>query len=117
VAFLFFLRPAKKGRDMPRLTLYLPAMLVGVLVAGGVAWAAAVLVASKETNTAFPDTAFAGKNGKIAYQDRYGVIYTINPDGSGKTKVTDICVAPTAGGYSPTGKKITYEDCEGKPRH
>ena len=40
---------------------------------------------------------------------------TINPNGSGKTKVTNSCLSHFLGDYSPTGKKISYTDCEGTP--
>ena len=40
-------------------------------------------------------------------------IHTINPNGSGKTKVTEPCSYPSLADYSPTGKKITYTSCEG----
>jgi Tol biopolymer transport system component len=45
---------------------------------------------------------FPGKNGKSAYVG--GVIYTINPGGGGKTKVTD----GDQPSYSPNGKRIAY---------
>ena len=52
------------------------------------------------------EATFPGKNGRIAYNGN-GVIYTVHPDGSGKTKVTN-----TPAGYpidySPDGKKIAY---------
>ena len=46
-----------------------------------------------------------------------GVIYTINPDGSGKTKVTNTYVSGDPIDYSPDGKKIVYytgNDIHGK---
>ncbi len=54
------------------------------------------------------EATFPGKNGRIAYERNFSVLYTINPNGSGKTKVTNINVSPSLGDYSPTGKKITY---------
>jgi hypothetical protein len=66
-----------------RTRLYLPALIV----------VAAVLAVSREAT-------FPGKNGKIAYERNYVVIYTINPDGSGKTKVTNTRVSPYLGDYS-----------------
>jgi tricorn protease-like protein len=101
VAFLFLHPAREKGSAMSRRTrVYLPALLI---VAAGVlmACAAAVLAVSREAGAAFP-----GRNGRIAYsriawQD---VIYTINPRGGGKAKVT----AGYQPSYSPDGKKIAY---------
>ena len=86
-------------------TPYLPVLIVaGVLLA----CAAAVLALSEEEAQA----AFPGKNGKIAYVGG-GVIYTINPDGSAKRRVTDTRVGGYPIGYSPDGKRITYTSYEG----
>jgi TolB protein len=86
--------------------LYLPALIVAVVL---MACAVVVLVVSEKAEATFP-----GKNGKIAYQDWFSlVIYTINLNGSGKTKVTEPCVYPSLPDYSPTGQKITYTSCEG----
>jgi TolB protein len=91
-----------------RTRLHLPALLVGAAVL--VACAAVVLAAPREAEATFP-----GKNGRIAYQDWFSlVIYTINPNGSGKHEVTESCVYPSLADYSPTGKKITYTSCEGR---
>jgi hypothetical protein len=59
------------------------------------------------------EATFPGKNGRIAYERNYFVIYTINPNGSGKTKVTNTGVSPSLGDYSSDGKKITYTDYRG----
>jgi len=84
--------------------LYLPALIVAaVLMACGVV----VLVVSEKAEATFP-----GKNGKIAYNGN-GVIYTIHPDGSAKTKVTNTYVSGDPIDYSPDGKKITYTSYEG----
>ena len=76
---------------------------------GGVAL---LLRPAKEGEATFP-----GKNGRIAY-DAYALgrgspsqIFTINPGGGGKTKVTN----PRVGGdeepsYWPNGKRIAYPD-------
>ena len=92
-------------------TLYLPALIVaGVLVA----CAAALLALSEEAEATFP-----GKNGRIAYSGFGGGtdtgIYTINPDGSGKTRIP----APRVSGeaepsYSPDGKRIVYLGYDGQ---
>ena len=95
---------------MARRTVLLPPLMVAVLL---LACAAVLLLAvPKEAEATFP-----GQNGKIAYHNADTTIYTVNPNGSGKTKVTEPCNYPSLPDYSPTGKKITYEDCEGKPRH
>ena len=73
----------------------------GTLVAVGlVLLIMLVVVEARPAEATFP-----GKDGRIAY-DANGVIYTVHPDGSGKTRVTN----PTTGSpdYSPNGKKITY---------
>jgi hypothetical protein len=64
---------------MARRTLHLPAVLVAVAVLAG-ACVVALLAVSGEAEAILP-----GKNGRIAYVGG-GVIYTINPDGSGKLK-------------------------------
>ena len=71
------------------------------------ACAAVVLALSEKAEATFP-----GKNGRIAYAlvgSRGGGIYTINPNGSGRTKVTR-GIAPS---YSPDGKKLVYADWDG----
>jgi len=59
------------------------------------------------------EATFPGKNGRIAYQGYDGndlEIYTINPDGSGKTKVTRDGDEPS---FSPNGKRIAYSSWDG----
>src|ERR671920_2241822 len=101
--------PFREGKIqmMRRRTLYLPALLGTIAAAVLVACAVALLAVSGEANAAFP-----GENGSIAYNSQ-GVIYTINPDGSGKSKVTDTRVSGYPIDYSPDGKKITYTSYEG----
>jgi len=92
---------------LTRRTLYLPALIVAAAL---MACAVVVLVVSEKAEATFP-----GKNGRIAYAsyDRPfpkgdSEIYTINPDGSGKTQLTNNDrddIDPT---YSPGGKKIVY---------
>jgi hypothetical protein len=74
-----------------RRTFYLP-MMIAVAVACAVALLA---VSQKKAEAAFP-----GKNGRIAYQGSDRVIYTIYPDGGGKTKVTE-GYTPSSCPYSP----------------
>jgi Tol biopolymer transport system component len=97
-----------KGRGMARgRTPYLPALLVAAVLVACAAAIATLLAVSKEAEATFP-----GKNGRIAYQDSF-VIYTINPDGSAKRRVTDTHSGGDPIGYSPDGKRITYTDYEG----
>ena len=88
-------------------TLHLPALLGTLAAAVVMVCAVALLAVSGEAEAASPS-----KNGRIAYNN-YGVIYTIHPDGSGKTKVTDTRVSGDPIDYSPDGKKITYMSYEG----
>ena len=82
-----------EGRGMARgRTLYMPALLVAAVL---VACAVVLLAVSEEAGASFP-----GKNGRIAYESN-GVIYTINPDGSGKAKVTGTSTAGYSVDYSP----------------
>jgi TolB protein len=90
-----------------RRTLHLPALLGTLAAAVLVACALALLAVSGEAGASFP-----GKNGRIAYNSG-GVIYTINSDGSAKTKVTNTHVSGYPIDYSPSGKKITYTSYEG----
>ena len=107
-ALLLCSAPRKKGRGMTtRRTLHLPALLGTLAAAVLVACAVALLAVSREADATFP-----GKNGRIAYETG-GVIYTINTDGSGKTKVTNTRVSGYSIDYSPDGKKITYTSYEG----
>lgn len=101
--------PFREGKIqmMRRRTLYLPALLGTIAAAVLVACAVVLLAVSGEANAAFP-----GENSRIAYNSQ-GVIYTINPDGSGKSKVTDTRVSGYPIDYSPDGKKITYTSHEG----
>jgi Tol biopolymer transport system component len=88
-------------------TPYLPALIVAAVLVACAAAVATLLAVSKEAEATFP-----GKNGRIAYVGG-GVIYTINPDGSAKRRVTDTRVGGYPIGYSPDGKRITYTSYEG----
>ena len=90
-----------------RRTLHLAALPGTLAAAVLVACAVAPLAVSGEADAAFP-----GKNGRIAYNSG-GVIYTIDPDGSAKTKVTNTRVSGYPIDYSPSGKTITYTSYEG----
>jgi Tol biopolymer transport system component len=92
--------------------LYLPALIVAAVL---MACAVVVLVLSENAEATFP-----GKNGRIAYAsyDRPfpkgdSEIYTINPDGSGKTQLTNNDTDDIDPAYSPDGKKIVYAGQDG----
>jgi dipeptidyl aminopeptidase/acylaminoacyl peptidase len=94
--------PDEEGENhMARRTVYLPVMIA---VAAAVACLGALLAVSQKAEAAFP-----GKNGRIAYQGSDHVIYTINPDGGGKTKVTE----GSDPSFSADGKKIAYTGWDG----
>src|SRR5215213_3717442 len=94
-----------KGRDLMRRMFYIPALIVAAVL---LACVATLLALSEKAEATFP-----GKNGRIAYESN-GVIYTINPDGSGKTKVTGTSTAGYSVDYSPNGKRIAASDGNGK---
>jgi hypothetical protein len=82
------------------------AAVVGLLAAVGLL--VLMVVEAQPAEAIFP-----GKNGKIAYvtltAPRGEEIYTINPDGSGKFRVTNTKnTDEERPGYSPDGKKIAY---------
>src|SRR5215203_6002755 len=103
-ALLFRSAPRTKGRGMRRWTLYLPALIVAAVL---MACAVALLAVSEKAEATFP-----GKNGRIAYWSNF-VIYTINPNGSAKTKVTNTSRDDEESSYSPDGKSIAYTHRDG----
>ena len=103
--------PPEKGRTITtRRTPYLPALLVVAAVM--MACAAAVLAILGEA-----EATFLGKNGKITYASFGGgmaeAIYTTNPGGGGKTKVT----AGLNPSFSPDGKRIACPVLAGLDRN
>src|SRR5215216_5022928 len=92
-----------------RRTLYLPVMIAAAMA---VACLVALLTVSEKAEATFP-----GKNGRIAYSSYGGgkdfEIYTINPDGSGKTQLTHNDTDELDLAYSPDGKKIVYSGQDG----
>jgi Tol biopolymer transport system component len=97
---------------LTRRMLYLPALIVAAVL---MACAVVVLVVSQKADATFP-----GKNGRIAYASYDAPfpkgdseIYTINPDGSGKTQLTNNNTDDLDPAYSPDGKKIVYAGKDG----
>jgi TolB protein len=85
----------------------------GALVAVGLLVVMLMVVEARPAEPTFP-----GKNGRIAYESfgggTDGGIYTINPGGGGKSKVTDTLVSGEAKpSYSPNAKRIAYASYEG----
>ena len=92
-----------------RRTLYQPVMIAAAVA---VACAVALLVVSEKAGATFP-----GKNGRIAYagwnRGKDFEIYTIKPDGSGKTQLTHNNTDDHDPAFSPDGKKIVYSGKDG----
>src|SRR5215217_1683696 len=87
------------------------AAVVGLLAAVGLLVLMMLMVEARTAQATFP-----GKNGKIAYvtltATSGGEIYTINPDGTGKFRVTNTKnTSEESPNYSPNGKKIAYSGC------
>ena len=73
--------------------------------------AALAVVGSRPAGAAFP-----GQNGKIVFSSNPNVlrqananIYTINPDGTGQTRLTRGTKSDEFPSFSPNGKKIVFD--------
>jgi dipeptidyl aminopeptidase/acylaminoacyl peptidase len=91
------------------------ATAAGALVAVGLLMLMVVMVEAGPAGAAFP-----GKNGRIAYSSYDGPfpkgdfeIHTINPNGSGKTRLTHNNTDEFDLSYSPDGKRIVYSGQDG----
>lgn len=76
------------------------------VVALGLLMAAGILAVSGPVEAAFP-----GTNGKIAFvsnRDGNDEIYTMNPDGSGQTRLTANPAQDAEPAWSPNGRKIAF---------
>src|SRR5215204_4018179 len=84
----------------------------GILGAAGLLVLIVVVVQERSAEATSP-----GKPGKISYSAYYDgtnvAIYTIDPGGGGKFKVTDKPGYARNPAYSPTGNKITYSGHDG----
>jgi Tol biopolymer transport system component len=88
------------------------AAAAGTLVAVGLLVLMMLVVDARPAGATFP-----GKPGNIAYEGFDGTdreIYTINPGGGGKVKVTDNTTNDSDPNYSPSGKKIAYSGYDGQ---
>jgi hypothetical protein len=87
------------------------AATAGTLLAVGLVVLIMVVVEAHPAKATFP-----GKPGKIAYSAFDGKdyeIYTINPDGGGRVRLTDNSTNDYGPCYSPSGKKIAYDGEDG----
>jgi hypothetical protein len=80
-----------------RRTLYLAALLVAAVL---VACMVAVLAVSKKAKATF-----SGQNGKIAYVDYSGVLYTIKPMGALRPKSPTLELAASLSTTCPTARR------------
>jgi len=91
--------------------IHLPVLLGTLAAAVLMACAAALLAVSEKAEATFP-----GQNSKIAHTatggNNFG-IYTSNPDGSGKIKVTNNNKVEDTPAYSPNGKRIANTSYDG----
>jgi hypothetical protein len=91
------------GRMMAKSSHFVALVAAGVLAAAGLL---VLVVHERSVEATSP-----GKPGKIAYSAYDGTneaIYTIDPGGGGRFKVTDKPRSARTPAYSPTGNKIAY---------
>jgi dipeptidyl aminopeptidase/acylaminoacyl peptidase len=126
-----------EGRDLTRLMLYLPALIVAAVL---MACAVVVLVVSEKAEATFPGKLNVGggstfnvtdnttndyspsysPNGKeIAYRGTgsngvHNEIYTIKVSGGGRLQVTNDHKNERDPSYSPSGKRIAYAGWDGQ---
>lgn len=72
--------------------------------------AAAVLAAVVAVEATARPAAFAGRNGRIVFNDRTGSLVLVNPDGNGLVRLANTGTADQYIGasFSPDGQKIAY---------
>ena len=83
-------------------------VLVMVLSAALAAGLLTLAGTSREAEAAFP-----GQNGKIAFVDEFGDIFTMNPDGSEQTNLTDSPTSDRNPAFSPDGDRIAFNSTSG----
>jgi Tol biopolymer transport system component len=94
-----------KGRGMTRRTVLLPALVATAML---VACSVAMLVPSREAEATYP-----GENGRIAFAVRPSVfedseIYTSEPDGTDRKRLTDNLTDEYTPDFSPDGTEIAF---------
>jgi Tol biopolymer transport system component len=104
---------AENGRERMANTKHFGALAAaaGALVAMGLVLLIMLVVEVGPAEAAFP-----GQNGKIAYSGsdgQYVEIYTIDPSGGEKFKVTNNTESDVNPAYSPDGKRIAYQSWDG----
>jgi TolB protein len=71
-------------------------------------WIALGCVAAALLSATPAQATFPGQNGRIAYTDRAGDIWTIEPDGTGAANLTNSAAREDTPDWSPDGTKIAF---------